>query len=128
MADFFDKMLVGINKGVASVSEGSKNLMEKAKLNAAISDDEKEIRSLFEKLGQEAFGLFKAEEPLPESMAAICTEIQGKQDAIKEMQEKLAAMEAAREAAKEGIAFCPACGAQVKTESKFCGKCGTALK
>ena len=128
MADFFDKMLVSINKGVATVSEGSKNLMEKAKLNAAVSDGEKEIRNLFEQLGQEAFSLFKAEAPLPESMAALCTEILTKQEAINEMQERLAAMEAAREAAREGIAFCPSCGAQVKVDSKFCGKCGAQLK
>ena len=46
MADFFDKMLVSINKGVSTVSEGSKSFMEKAKLNAAVSDGEKEVRSL----------------------------------------------------------------------------------
>ena len=61
-------------------------------------------------------------------MTAICTEILTKQEAIKEMRDKLAAMEAAKEAAREGIAFCPSCGAQVKVDSKFCGKCGTALK
>lgn len=128
MADFFDKMLVSINKGVSTVSEGSKSFMEKAKLNAAVSDGEKEVRRLFEQLGQEAFALFKAEAPLSESMTAICTEIHTKQEMIKEMREKLAAMEAAKEAAREGIAFCPSCGAQVKRDSKFCGKCGAQLK
>ena len=35
MAEFFDKVLSGINKGVNTVSENSKIMVEKANLNTA---------------------------------------------------------------------------------------------
>jgi hypothetical protein len=43
MADIFDKLKSGLNKGVASVSTGSKTLIEKAKINSRIKtlEDEK---------------------------------------------------------------------------------------
>ena len=34
MADFFDKLRDGVNKGVATVSTGSKTVLEKSKINS----------------------------------------------------------------------------------------------
>ena len=45
MADFLNKVKLGFNKGVAAVGEGSKNLMEKAKINSVIGTAEGEKKS-----------------------------------------------------------------------------------
>ena len=52
MAGLFDKVVVGLNKGVNSVSEGSKSLIEKAKINTQIQDIVKENNQLLKEMFQ----------------------------------------------------------------------------
>ena len=46
MADFFNKVMAGINSGVNTVSENSKLFVEKTKLNSAIKEkNDKKIKA-----------------------------------------------------------------------------------
>lgn len=129
MADFFDKMLVGINKGVNSVSEGSKNMMEKAKINTSISDAEKDKKRIAEQLGALVYDLHQNGEVLPEAVLTLCDQITERNNQIAALRQKLSAMEAAKETPTVvgGGNFCPSCGAAVREGAKFCAKCGNAM-
>ena len=128
MADFFDKMLVGINKGVSSVSEGSKNMMEKAKINTSIGDAEKDKKRIAEQLGSLVYDLHQKGEVFPEAVLAFCDEITEKNNQIAELKQKLSAMEMPKEApAPVAGSFCPNCGTPVREGAKFCANCGNAM-
>ena len=125
MADLFDKMLVGINKGVTSVSEGSKNLMEKAKINTAISDAEKEKNKIAQQLGIQAYNLYLNGTALPVELRNFCLEITDKNETIQALQKKLAELDNKEPSA--GGSVC-ACGFVCRPGAHFCPKCGNALK
>ena len=133
MADFFDKMLVGINKGVNSVSEGSKNMMEKAKINTAISDAEKEKIRIADQLGIQAYTLRQNGVELPEALIPFCEQITVREQMIFDLRQRLANLEAVKEAPTIPMAgpvagsFCPACGAACREGAKFCPNCGHTL-
>lgn len=139
MADFLDRMMVGINKGASTISEGSKNLMEKAKLNTAIHDAEEAKKKLAELLGQQAFNLYMSGTAIPEELHNFCLEIKKRNDEIRQYQESLAALEAKRNVmpgmpqsgmpqggAPQGGVAC-GCGFTNNPGAKFCAKCGNKL-
>ncbi len=134
MADFFDKMLVGINKGVNSVSEGSKNMMEKAKINTSISDAEKEKLKIAEQLGIQAYALQQSGVELPEALIPFCEQITARNQMIADLKKRLAEIDAPKETASIPMAtanpvgsYCPDCGSPCNVGAKFCPKCGKAL-
>ena len=57
MAEFFDKVLSGINKGVNTVSENSKIMVEKANLNTAKRNAENSRNDLYRQLGALVYNL-----------------------------------------------------------------------
>ncbi len=136
MADFFDKVIVGINKGVNSVSEGSKNMVEKAKIHSAVSDAEKAKLKLMEQLGALTYAAQQSGMELPENLLAVCGQITAQNNQIQELQQRLADMEAAKAAATAASAapaapagpVCSACGAVGRPGGKFCAKCGGSLQ
>ncbi len=134
MADFFDKMLVGINKGVNSVSEGSKNMMEKAKINTAISDAEKAKLKIAEQLGIQAYTLHQSGTALPEALLTFCEQITARNQMIAELKQRLADLDAPKETSVIPMAtpaqtgsFCPECGTPCRDGAKFCPNCGKTL-
>lgn len=134
MADFFDKMLVGINKGVNSVSEGSKQLMEKAKINTAVSDAEKEKLKIAEQLGLQVYTLWQNGVEIPEALHSFCKEIEARDKAVSDLKTRLAEMDAPKETPSIPMAtpnhvgsYCPDCGSPCNVGAKFCPRCGKAL-
>ena len=71
MADFFDKMKDGFNKSVATVSTGSKTMLEKTKINAVIKSLEDEKKQLAEILGNKIYK-FCFPLPLPTITSGRC--------------------------------------------------------
>ncbi len=94
MANFFDNLKEHVNKGVSTVSEGSKAFVEKAKINTAISDAEKEKERLAQILGQQIFNMYMAGVHLPEDVYGLCEGIRRK---IEELRELYAALQALNE-------------------------------
>lgn len=138
MADIFDKMLDGINKGVNSVATGSKTMIEKAKINSAISTLEGEKRSITEQLGTSAYNLYK-EGRLQnmEELGNLCeqidqkiADIQVKQEEIRKLDEPaIQAQNTYQTPAADGgqAIYCSGCGNKNSITSKFCSRCGAKL-
>ena len=138
MAGFLDKVVVGLNKGVNAVSEGSKLLVEKATLNSQIQDAEKEKNKLLQNMGTLVFNLISNGEIQLEQCNGMCTEIASYNQKIAELQQQLQALDAARvqqtqyvptetQPTQSGGVQCQ-CGCINKEGAKFCSKCGQPLQ
>ena len=134
MASFFDKVVVGINKGVNAVTETSKVLAEKAKLNVKVAETEKQINKLYQYLGTLVYNLHKNGELEIEKANEMFQEMDSLNAALGELQEALRNLDAdkvqpeapVQNAAPAGDAC--ACGYVNAPTAKFCAKCGTQLQ
>jgi len=132
MADIFDKLKTGLNKGVASVSTGSKTLIEKAKINSRIKTLEDEKKQLAELLGARVYSLFtELEGDIPRSeLEGFCEEIAKRVELINEQNQKLKELEEEMNQVigntKIGPAACK-CGHINPEGAKFCARCGSQL-
>lgn len=133
MAEFLDKMLVGINKGMNSVSEGSKNLMEKARLNTEIKDNEAKKAHIAQQLGLLAYNLQSKGDISIEQFQAMCDEITQYNSVIEKLKANLQALDipkappAAPQPQYQNGIVC-GCGFTNKPDAKFCAKCGSKLE
>lgn len=93
MAGFFDKVVVGLNKGVNTVSEGSKLIVEKANLNTQIKDTEREKNRLLQNMGTLVYNLHANGEIEIEQCIGMCTEISAMDQKIMALQQQLQALE-----------------------------------
>lgn len=134
MADFFGKIADGFNKGVATVSTGSKNMIEKSKINTCIKNLEDEKKQLLELLGNKIYMYCKdvPENDIPrEIVADFCNEIDNRLAQMEAQRAKYAELDAemsqVRGAGANAISkLCP-CGHENAAGAKFCAKCGNKL-
>ncbi len=135
MADFFDKMKDSINKSVATVSTGSKTMVEKTKINAVIKNLENEKKQLAEILGNKIhkFCLENAEGDIPrDEVISICNEIISRDEQIEVQKKKIEELDAEMNqvmgtSSGSGITITCSCGHPNAVGAKFCAKCGNKL-
>ncbi len=132
MADFFGKVLDGVNKSVATVSTGSKTILEKTKINSVIKTLTDEKKQLTEILGSKVYTYAAAEKkdvPFAE-IEAICAQITQRIEQIAEQQAKIDALddEMNKITGSSTIASSVClCGHVNKEGAKFCAACGKKL-
>ena len=134
MADFFDKMKDGFNKGVATVSTGSKTMIEKTKINSCIKTLEDEKKQLAEIMGNKIYN-FCNENPegdIPrDEVTSICNEISARNEQIELQKKKLADLDAEMNQVMgtsiNNLGSTCACGHTNAPGAKFCAKCGNKL-
>ncbi len=137
MAGFFDKVVEGLNRGVSTVSEGSKLIVEKANLNTQIKDTEREKNRLLQNMGTLVYNLQTSGEISIEQCVGMCSEVTAKDRKIIELQEQLHALETAKVqtvqyttqtvAPTEVNGVTCECGFVNKEGAKFCAKCGKQI-
>jgi seryl-tRNA synthetase len=129
MADFFDKVVGSINKGVDAVSSKGKELIEIAKLRAKIRDAESNIQNRFNTLGKKVFKMVNKEILTEENLKADCEEITALYKKIAELEEAIKQVELETLRMRRGAeaTACKKCGAPNKAGDKFCSSCGSAL-
>ncbi len=127
----FDKVVVGLNKGVNTVSEGSKFIVEKARINTEIQNAEREKNSLFLDMGKLVYQLQESGEIHLEKCDPLCVQIGEKERQMENLRLQLQALEAQK--SQQGQVNIPPNGIQctcgyVNSEgSRFCAKCGRQL-
>ena len=130
MADFFDKMKDGFNKGVATVSAGSKAMIEKTKIYAVIKGLEDEKKQLIEILGNKIYKLCMETEEgdIPrEEVISFCKEISSREEQIEAQKKKIEELEKEMNQTVAGSANVCRCGYTNSENAKFCEKCGNKL-
>lgn len=135
MADFFDKVKDGFNKSVATVSTGSKTMIEKTKINTVIKTLEDEKKQLAEILGNKIhkFCLENTEGDIPrDEVIGICNEISNRIEQIEVQKKKIEELEAEMNqvmgnSQSVGLTNMCECGHANAAGAKFCAKCGNKL-
>ena len=135
MADIFDKIASGINKGVATVGAGSKAMVEKAKIKTVISNLEAERKELAELLGMKVYEAYTESDKIvaDESIANFVAEISKRFVGIAEQQKALKRLEdevsliTGTKSASAGVGLSCSCGQALASDAKFCVKCGNPL-
>lgn len=130
MADIFDKLKDSLNRGVASVSTGSKTIIEKAKINSRIKTLEEEKKQLAELLGIKVYNLFMEGDIPRTEIDGFCEEITQRILQIDEQKKKLDLLEAEMSQVVGNVKVGPAtckCGHVNAEGSRFCARCGSAL-
>lgn len=123
MADFFDKVREGLDKGVTVVSVRSKEALEAARIKSKIGDlADQKAQSLAE-LGSMVYASYQQGlDNLDEKAKERCVAIAAMDEEIKNKEAELRQVHL--EAKKElGIPLC-ACGADLAEDDVFCRKCG----
>ena len=132
MADFFNKIVDGVNKGVATVSTGSKNMVEKSKIHSIIKTLADEKKQLAEILGNNIYEyVLNNEGDIPRSsVEKICGEISNRIKQTNELNIKLDELNKEMDkivgTTSISTGLC-SCGHQNKPDAKFCIACGQKL-
>ncbi|MDI6793857.1 MAG: zinc ribbon domain-containing protein [bacterium] len=127
MADFFDKVKQTIDKGLATASVKSKEILDTTKLKREVGTFQKQRSALLEKLGNIVYAMFLRgsgfdEERIKEtcgSIGRIDSQIKEKKEELEQIH--LKALEAL------GIVVCD-CGTEISKGVKFCSKCGKKVE
>jgi len=127
MSDFLDKVKQGIDKGVNVVSVRSKEALDAARIKSQIGALTDRRQEALTGLGEMVYGLFRQGSPgLDEIVRPKCEEIAGLDEEIRQREEELKQvhLEANRNL---GIPVCPACGADLAEDDRFCRSCGAKV-
>jgi len=130
MANIFDSVKGGINKGVALVGVNSKALVEKAKINNAVKNLNDEKSQLAEILGMKVYENYvSGKETANEDIAGLAEKITNCVQLIAGQEEKLKQLEEELSIAAGRKAYSPECKCGVVNPpgSKFCSGCGSPL-
>lgn len=133
MAGLIDKMVIGLNKGVNTVSENSKIIVEKARLNTQLQDIERDKQRIFQTMGKLIYNLQSSEEIHITQCEKMCNEISELDRQILTIQEQLKAYEGTRLSSSnespltDGVQ-CRYCGFINSKEAKFCAHCGKMME
>lgn len=115
---FIDNMKEKLSQAGQTTMQKAKDLTDLAKLNSSISESEKKIRDLYEKIGYEIYNAYR-DNP-PEAIAALIGEINGLSDSIESARKQIHAI--------NGTTACKQCGATVNKSMAFCGSCGCKVE
>lgn len=117
MNNFFENLKHKLSDFGEDVAAQTRSMTESAKLSARLSEEEKKLKTLYQKLGQAYYARTKLF-PTPEDkedFAAIAASLEE-------------AKKLRREIAKtKGKIYCTSCGRSYPEGTRFCPNCGTAL-
>ena len=115
---FLDNISKTISDVGQSTLQKGKGMVDLAKYNSMVSEEEKKIQKLYEEIGSKYFEKY---ENNPEELF-----LQDIQD-VKESKNKIEQYKKIIENLK-GITQCPKCGAEISSDSAFCASCGAKLE
>ena len=114
---FFDDITKKLTMVGQEAANQTKNFAEKTRLNAKLSDEEKQINSIFQIIGK---NYYEANKDNPNADYI---------DQILSVKDAYVRIDALREQLKAvaGVRTCPNCGAEVAMGSMFCNTCGSQM-
>lgn len=115
-----------INKGVANAGRGTRSLA----LKAQIADVQRRQTTLMAQLGEELYGLTRAQPDVRAPREALYASIEELDGQTASLRAELDALERQMQVGVgtyEGNAVCPECGRACGTQDVFCARCGADL-
>jgi hypothetical protein len=132
MADLFDKVKQGVDKGILIVSVRSKEAFDTVKLKSQIGDLRRRRRNALEDLGNAVYEMFRSDKSFDEEkIGAKCEMIAGLDGQIRGYEEQLMLIHIRAEETlsrpkalqKPKVVTVCECGAEIHEGVQFCGKC-----
>ncbi|MCD8134174.1 MAG: zinc ribbon domain-containing protein [Clostridiales bacterium] len=115
---FYDNFGKRIQQTGQGAIEKTKKTAETVKINAAVSEQEKKIQSIYTNIGKAYFEKY-ADHPEDEDFLPYFQEIEGCTEKIREYQDQLAEL--------KGLTKCKHCGMNISVNAAFCNYCGTRI-
>lgn len=126
MADFFEKVKQEINKGVATVSTKSKEMLDSSRIKGQIDALTRQKKDGLEELGNIVFTLFLKGISDEGRVRSQCEALASLTDQIREKEEELRKVRTKADdplGKQMPVGVC-LCGSPIFGETRFCGKCG----
>ncbi len=98
------------------VAKKSGELVEVAKLNISIANEEDKIKRLYEKMGKMIYDAYKEKLPIDSKFEETCREIDTIFKNIESMRKKIQKI--------KNIKRCVQCGTELQQDALYCMKCG----
>jgi rubrerythrin len=116
---FFDNLSKKVGEAAKTAAKKSGELVETTKVNMAISSEEDKIKDIYTEMGKYTYSKYKGGENVDAAMLQSCQQIDGIEENIVSLKEKLMQIKNSK--------LCPNCGQQVELSTVFCPKCGSNL-
>lgn len=122
---YFEEMTQKAKAAVSTAAEKAREVADSAKISAAIIAEKRELDKSYRALGQ-WYACEHGEGEVPEAVADIMAAVHASQEKIAELQASREAAETAESTAPEEGAVCPVCGKINNT--RFCPHCGAPME
>ena len=127
MANFFDRVVYEVNKGVSSVTESSKELLEKSRLDGAINECKEQKLKIAQEIGVKIYNMYMTGEEVPDAVKTDCDGITQKINEIKAHKRRLDEIRAQEQGEQNTTKKVCECGFENAPASNCCQKCGKKL-
>lgn len=121
---YFEEMTQKAKAAVNTAAVKAKGVADSAKISAAIIAEKRELDKSYRALGQ-WYACEHKEGEVPEAVADVMAAIRASQEKIAELQASREAAESAEASEAEEGTACPVCGKI--SDSKFCPHCGAPM-
>ncbi len=114
---FFDDLGKKLTQAGQAVSQKTKDITEVAKLNAAISDEEKKLHNSYYQIGRLYFS--KHSEDCESDFAGLIISVQESEKKVLTLRQQIQDI--------KGVTRCEKCGSEIPTNISFCSSCGAPV-
>lgn len=122
---YFEEMTQKARAAVSTAAEKARGVADSAKISAAIIAEKRELDKNYRAVGQ-WYACEHAEGEVPGAIADVIAAVRASQEKIAELQASREAAESAEAAGQETGKVCPVCGRVGDT--KFCPNCGAPME
>lgn len=129
MAEFFDNVMGGLNRGIKTISSKSKEILETTRLKNEVWETEQTIDKKYQALGKKVYAMLNKKAFDEEVLNVDCKEIAESYKKITGLEEAIekAEQEALKVTHGDDAIICVKCRAANKSGDKFCLSCGSAI-
>jgi len=115
----FDLFLSKAKDTAKKVTNKSGEIIEIAKLNLAVTNEEDKIEKVYTEIGKKLYGTYCAGQSVDQDIKNLCEEVDDEEARVRMLKRKIGDL--------KQTSFCKSCGAVVKKDALFCPKCGIRL-
>lgn len=114
--DSLSKIAKSVGDGAKTAVKKSEDMVEIAKLNKSITNEEDRIKSIYNEIGKIIYLKYENNEAIEDELIELCNKIDEYQDNISSLKQKIAEV--------KNVRICSNCGVELEIDTEFCGKCG----
>lgn len=115
-----DKVFSEAEKFAGAAVNKTTGLINKTKINYAISANEEKIKDILAEVGKIVYDEFESGSEFPEEMGQKLSIVKELKDEVEELRAKIADA--------DGKTPCPSCGAYCSDDGEYCSKCGEKIR